>query len=774
MILRSRFNLLRQLLVAASSMMVVLCWIGHHPPLRRGAGPAAAAVASAWTTTTTIPRGCQGNRGVATLLLTASRRVIVPPKRRMGWSRTTHLPSPHLLLYSEMSSSTSRSTTLGGEEDDELDALDRILDQNMIIARAASNNRTTTTSSATNNSTDDDNGGTPPSQTSTDLLAIDPQDIIMVQQEQPQLMADLQQDGTGSSSLRAGMPDFVPLFRGSANYIANHRNTVAVYHIPGALLPSSKDDDYDTDTTADGGGEASSSTSLRDLMNDIALTWLLGMQIVLVAGCRTQVRERLDALSLVSSPSHHHHHHNHNNTSSDVVTLSSLFDDRNNNHINDYNISTGAGGTTTTTTPWLRVTDANELRIVKEEAGYVRFELERELARALRLQSGAGGTGMASSSINTQRGGNNNNNGNNGNNGQSSFYEGNVVSGNFYSAQPLGVQNGVDYKYTGFVRRIEVEKIRQVHAQRDICLLSALGVSPSGEVFNVNAEALAATTAGALGAKKVIYFTEAEMSLRHRVHANKIQCLRLSEARNLLKHHHIQMNKKGFAMTTTSSHRYNESRTEAEWDMLLKIGWCCEAIALGVKRAHIISPQHGALLQELYTRDGSGTLISADLYEGIRQASVLDVSKIHALIIPLIEAGTLIDRPKAVLEKDIEQYYVYTRDNTIVACGQLKEFENGFAEIGCLVVNKDFRSAGRGDAMLGYLERLCLRRKCNKVFVLSTQTMEWFVERGFDEADVLDLPPSRQQTYNSKRKSKIYLKEIESDRDLDASELFWT
>jgi amino-acid N-acetyltransferase len=300
------------------------------------------------------------------------------------------------------------------------------------------------------------------------------------------------------------------------------------------------------------------------------------------------------------------------------------------------------------------------LRIVKEEAGYVRFELERELARALRLQSG-GGTGMASSSSMSMMRGNNNNNNNNG----PSFYEGNVVSGNFYSAQPLGVQDGVDYKYTGFVRRIEVEKIRQVHAQRDICLLSALGVSPSGEVFNVNAEALAATTAGALGAKKVIYFTEEEMCLRHRVHQNKIQCLRLSEARNLLKHHGVQMNKKGFASAVSDPQLVYERRTAAEWDMLLKIGWCCEAIAHGVKRAHIISPQHGALLQELYTRDGSGTLISADLYEGIRQASVLDVSKIHALIIPLIEAGTLIDRPKAVLEKDIEQYYVYTRDNTI-------------------------------------------------------------------------------------------------------------
>lgn len=501
------------------------------------------------------------------------------------------------------------------------------------------------------------------------ILAIEPEHIGIVQETPLEL---LNGDNANEPSVARGIPDFVPMFRGSANYIANHRNTVAVYHIPGALLQNEN-------------------TSLRDLMNDIAITWLLGMQIVLVAGCRT---------------------------------------------------SQDPG-------PWLRVTDAESLRVVKEEAGYVRFELERQLARALRLQSGG-------ATISATR--------------NSQFYEGNVVSGNFYSAQPLGVQDGVDYKYTGFVRKVEVEKIRQVHLQRDICMLSALGVSPSGEVFNVNGEALAAATAGALNAKKVVYFTEEDMFLRHKIHNNRIQNLRLKEARNLLTYHGVTVSKKGFAETVNVT----TANSRSDWDMLQKIGWCCDAIQRGVKRAHIISPKHGALLQELYTRDGSGTLISADLYEGIRQASVLDVSKIHNLITPLIQAGTLIDRPKAVLEKDVDTYYVYTRDDTIVACGQLKVFEDGFAEIGCLVVNKDFRSAGRGDAMLGYLERLCLRRGCNKVFVLSTQTMEWFVERGFHEAEVSDLPPSRQKTYNTQRRSKIYLKQVESDRDLDASELFWT
>lgn len=305
---------------------------------------------------------------------------------------------------------------------------------------------------------------------------------------------------------------------------------------------------------------------------------------------------------------------------------------------------------------------------------------------------------------------------------------------------------------------------------RDICLLTTLGVSPSGEVFNVNSESLAASVAGAMEASKVIYFTEQEMELRHARGGNKIQSLRLSDARNLLQYADLQVHRKGFV---TKGPDVPEDFDKPAMHYLTKMGYSMQALEQGVKRAHIISPKHGALLQELYTRDGSGTLISGDLYEGIRRAHVGDVVGIHDLISPLIKLGTLIDRPKATLEKDIETYYVYTRDEHIVACGQLKQFEDGFAEIGCLVVNKDYRSRGRGDAMLGYLERMCVVNGCTTIFVLSTQTMEWFVERGFDEVGVDRLPPSRQATYNHQRKSKIYMKKIESMRDLDASELWW-
>jgi amino-acid N-acetyltransferase len=501
---------------------------------------------------------------------------------------------------------------------------------------------------------------------SASVLDINPEDIEIVRKKYSH-----SEDSNTVSSAVSDMfrtAHFVDMFRGSANYIASHRNTLVVCHIPGDWIDS---DDP---------------SIFRNLMNDIALTWLLGLRIVLVVGCRYQIEQRLK-----NREKHW-----------DMV-----------------------------------VTDAESLRVVKEEAGYVRFEVERQLARSLQ-----GSRGRES--------------------------DGNVVSGNFYSAQPFGVLDGVDYQYSGFVRRFEADKIKQVHKNRDIVLLTTLGVSPTGEVFNVNSEYLAACAGGALDASKVVYFLEHDVELRHKVYGNKIPHLRVHDSRNLLNLNGIKTNKKGFVFVDNDCPYEDEQKS-----MLVKIGWSMHALENGVKRVHILTPDKGALLQELYTRDGAGTLISGDLYDGIGQAKVTDVTPIHELISPLIALGTLVDRPKAALESDIHQYHVYTRDDLVVATGQLKLFEEGYAEIACLVVSPKYRANGRGDAMLGYLERLCLQKGADKVFVLSTQTMEWFIERGFDRVGVESLPPSRQATYNHNRASKIYMKKIDSVRDLDASELLW-
>ena len=481
---------------------------------------------------------------------------------------------------------------------------------------------------------------------------------------------------------------FVKMFRGSASYIANHRKTTAVYHIPGELL---------------------SWEGFPGLMDDIALTWLLGMKIVLVAGCRHQIDLRLDKKY-------------NDEEMNGMGGMLNKEGEMNNGDISitennkqdmtlEQQLEQGFGGHVMLSS--IRVTDDETLRVVKEEAGYVRFEIERRLAKSLRLH---GGLVKGSESL-----------------------VGNVVSGNFYSAQPFGVVDGLDYCWTGFPRKVEIERIKQVHETNDIVLLTSLGVSPSGEIFNVNSEFLSAIVAGAMSASKIVYFNVHGTSFQHRHTKKPVQNLRVSDAKNLLAHYKMRIHPKGFALVDLDERDTAQQmvlRTPGSMETLIKLGYSMVALEKGVKRAHILAPENGALVQELYTRDGCGTLISRDIYEGIRRADVNDVSGIYDLIDPLVRMGTLVERPKSTLEKEILSYYVFTRDGLILATGQLKRYEGGFAEIGCLVVSSEYRRGGRGDAMLGYLERLSLQCGATKVFVLSTQTMEWFVERGFIEVPV--------------------------------------
>ena len=500
---------------------------------------------------------------------------------------------------------------------------------------------------------------------SDSILAIDPSTIEVIPFSQLSEQGEVLGGAYSGSRHSEEQPHstsqfgFVNMFRGSANYIANHRNTIIVFHIPGELL------EWD---------------GFSDLMDDIALTWLLGMKPVIIAGCRMQVDTRIK--------------NDKKDCDMAAMTPEGILVDECDvaEHDNERMTSWDS----------VRITDLKTLRIVQEEAGYVRFEIERQLGRSLHRH------GM----IDDQ-----------------AVRDGNVVSGNFYSAQPCGVIDGIDFKYTGFPRKVEVEKVKQVLDSRDVVLLTSLGASPSGEIFNVNTEHLTSHVAGALGASKVVFFTVNGSAFMENENMKLVQNLRVSDARNVLKYNNVTVNKaKGF-----SSFEHDASLPSATKEAFIKLGWCVSALERGVKRAHIISPINGALLQELYTRDGSGTLISRDIYEGIRVANVGDVAGIYDLIEPLVSAGTLVPRPKNVLENDIHSYYVFTRDNLIVACAQIKLFEMGFAEIGCLVVKKEYRSQGRGDAMLGYLERLSVQDGCTNVFVLSTQTMEWFVERGLDQ-----------------------------------------
>ena len=326
----------------------------------------------------------------------------------------------------------------------------------------------------------------------------------------------------------------------------------------------------------------------------------------------------------------------------------------------------------------IRVTDESRLRAIEEAAGYARFEIECQLGRALK-----GKDHLRSHSLGA-----------------------NVVSGNYYSAKPIGVRDGIDYKYTGLLRRVEVEKINQAHNNDDVVIMTSLGVSPSGELFCVNSECLAAGVASKLNADKIIYMLEEPAHIRETSTKNEVMIIRLSEAKRLLQNFNVHVDDVGGERVVADPYNpfFNHPETSAVKEFLEKVGFSANALTNGVKRAHLVCPSDGSLLEELFTRDdGTGTMISRDLYDGIRQAKVKDVDGILELIQPLIDAGTLVARPQTVLEKEIDTFYVYTRDGLVVACGQLKVFENGYAEIGCLAVKSDYRKSGKGDAMLSKL-----------------------------------------------------------------------
>ena len=354
----------------------------------------------------------------------------------------------------------------------------------------------------------------------------------------------------------------------------------------------------------------------------------------------------------------------------------------------------------------LRVTDDTALACVKDAAGSVRVEIE-----AL-LSMGLANSPMAGARIR-------------------------VASGNFVTAQPLGVREGVDYCHTGEVRRIDTEAVRDNLNDGAIVLLGPLGYSPTGEVFNLSAEDVACAAASHLRADKLIHLVDGDgvKDGRRRL----LRELGLAEADAIL-----------------------GSRRTLPEDIGRALSGALRACRNGVNRAHLINRHvDGALLLELFTRNGIGTLVTAHNFEDMRQASINDIAGLLELLAPLEQEGVLVRRSRELLEIEIDQFTVLERDGMIVGCAALYPFsDERVAELACLVVHPDYRAEGRGDALLSYIERKAHITGITRLFVLTTRTAHWFRERGFRPGEIRDLPIKRQAMYNYQRNSKVFIKEI--------------
>ncbi len=312
-----------------------------------------------------------------------------------------------------------------------------------------------------------------------------------------------------------------------------------------------------------------------------------------------------------------------------------------------------------------------------------------------------------------------------------------IVSGNFVTARPLGVHDGIDFRHTGEVRRVDADGINAQLDIGNIVLLPPLGYSPTGEIFNLHAERVASAAARALKAEKLIYLLE-EGPLRD-PEGELVRELTISEAEELLR----------------ERHKISPAIVEP-------LASALAACRTGVRRAHLLdSRMDGTLLQELFTRDGCGTLVARERFEGIRAATIEDVGGILELITPLEQAGILVHRDRERLEMEIDHFFVAERDGAVIGCIALYPFPNErIAEVAALAVHPDYQGEGRGDRLLAFLERLAKQGGIKQLFVLTTHTPHWFQERGYQVASVEELPVARQAMYNYRRNSRVYIKPL--------------
>ncbi len=364
----------------------------------------------------------------------------------------------------------------------------------------------------------------------------------------------------------------------------------------------------------------------------------------------------------------------------------------------------------------VRLTDAETMQCVKEAVGRVRVEIE-----AL-LSMGLVNSPMANADIR-------------------------VAGGNFITAQPIGIINGIDLLHTGSVRKIDTVAINNRLTHNEVVLLSPLGYSPTGEVFNLTLEDVATQTAIALDADKLIFLMDTDGV--HDQAGNLLRDLTVAEAGDLL----ARKNK---------SQKNTAQKNKLSEDVSLFLPCAVRACEAGVARTHLISRHmDGAILQELFSDTGIGSMVVESSLNILRDATIADVGGILQLLQPLEAEGILVRRGRERLEQEIGRFVVLEHDHRIIGCAALYPFEDELAaELACLAVQPSYRNQGYGDALFKHMLALAQTQGLRKLFVLTTRTAHWFLERGFKEADVSHLPAQKKALYNYRRRSKVCVRDL--------------
>jgi amino-acid N-acetyltransferase len=360
----------------------------------------------------------------------------------------------------------------------------------------------------------------------------------------------------------------------------------------------------------------------------------------------------------------------------------------------------------------LRITDAVALDSAQEAAGQLRFEIEAAFSQGLP------NTPMANAIVR-------------------------VISGNFLTARPVGIVDGVDFIHSGVVRKVDGAAIRKAIDTGALVLLSPFGFSPTGEAFNLTMEDVATSTAIALQADKLLFITEVRgipEDLSDPESPIDTE-LALADAEKLL----------------TSLPRPTQPTDPAFY-----LQYCVRACRGGVERSHILPfAMDGSLLMEVFTHDGVGTMVVDEKLESLREATSDDIGGVLQLIEPFEQDGTLVKRSRTEIERDIGHYTVIEHDGVIFGCAALYPYpEAKTAEMAALTVSPQVQSQGDGERILKRVEQRARAMGLESIFVLTTRTMHWFIKRGFEQVDPDWLPEARKRKYNWDRRSQVLVKKL--------------
>jgi amino-acid N-acetyltransferase len=320
------------------------------------------------------------------------------------------------------------------------------------------------------------------------------------------------------------------------------------------------------------------------------------------------------------------------------------------------------------------------------------------------------------------------------------------IQGNWVLARSLGVIEGVDYMRTGRIERIQRDILEQLLNEKFVPIIPPIGWNKLGQAYNISSTELATELCKYMQVGKLFFIgsengikleglaTDKNTKYLEPTDSGVISALDVDQAKELLE---LNADKLNFAQKDYLQNAIN----------------ACEA---GANRVHLLSGEfQGSVLQEVFSARGDGTMVYANQYSSIRPANMEDIPDILRIMQDYIAKGYLVPRTQESISEKLKDYVVYSIDNSIHGCGALHEFEDGMAEVAAIAVAANYRKSGIGDAIVRHLISVGRMKGYKKLFLLTTQALDWFYPFGFEDGSVEDLPRSKREHYNTKRKSRI-------------------